>query len=118
MPIENSPFFNVGTQTLKLDFTQFPLSQIAPPDGSNISSTDISLTEIGTQNLGALLQEDLQFKALSAEFGTDPEQMLVKIGPGEQALYLAIVATDQAFSAAPYSVRVEASTVTILTACL
>ena len=105
-PIESSPWVSAG-----FEFVDFPLSQVglAAPDGSQISGADVTFEDLGALSAGSLNEEELRVKALSAEFGTGTERMLVKIGPGEQGLFLAIVPQAGSFSSAPFNIQVEAS---------
>ena len=105
-PITNSPWINAGYQ-----YSDFPLSQVglAAPDGSQISGIDVSFDDLGSLNVQALNNDPVRVKALSAEFGTEPEHMLVKMGPGEEKLYLAIIPQTGAFSTAPFNIQVESS---------
>jgi len=106
-PLETSPFVNAG-----YTFDNFPLSQVglAAPDGGQISGIDVGLGELGSYNLGALQSEALGVKALSAQLGTSPERILVRVGPGEDAVFLALVSHAGVASPAPASVTVEIAT--------
>ncbi len=120
-PFVNVPFVNVPlpgfeplTESLWItpgfEFENFPLSQLAgAPDGSKISGADVSPGDLGAENFSQLANEPVFFKGLSAEFGTGTEQVLVKVGPGEAGLYLAVIPQGGSFSTAPFSVEVEAS---------
>ena len=102
-PITQSPF-----EFANYRFENFPLSQVglAAPDGSNISGSDVGLDELG---IGALAGQGLQLKALSAEGGKNPEKVLIRVGPGEEAIYAAVVSQGSSYDGAPYRLRVEAS---------
>jgi len=90
-------------------FENFPLTQLAgAPDGSNISGLDISFGDLGALNSVPLVDDPVFLKGLSAEFGTNTEQVLVKIGPGEKGLYLAVIPQTGSESTAPYNIEVEA----------
>jgi hypothetical protein len=106
-PAATSPFVSAN-----LKFTNFPLSQIgfAAPSGGAISGSDVGLGELGSLNLGALLTDNLRVKGFSANLGTNPEEILVRMGPAETNLYVAIVSQNGGFASAPYSIQVEAST--------
>ncbi|MFT7654211.1 MAG: hypothetical protein ACI9UU_003330, partial [Candidatus Azotimanducaceae bacterium] len=105
-PIVTSPWVSAGYQ-----YQQLPLSQVglAAPDGGQISGIDVSFDELGALSTGNLVNEPVRVKALSAEFGNQPERMLVKIGPGEQGLFLAVIPQQGSFSSAPFSAQVEVS---------
>ena len=105
-PLTVSPFVNAN-----LSFDQIPLSQVglALPDGSNISGSDVGLDELGSGNLGALLESGLEATAYSAEDGDGTEKLHLKVTPGTQALYAAVVPNSNSISAAPYSLQVESS---------
>ncbi len=79
------------------------------PDGSNISGADISFGDLGALNAGSLADAQVFLKGLSANFDTNTEQVLVKIGPGEAGLYLAVLPQSGSFSAAPFNIEVEAA---------
>ncbi|MEQ8692542.1 MAG: hypothetical protein RIC89_17130 [Pseudomonadales bacterium] len=106
LPLQTSPWVSADYQ-----FQQLPLSQVglAAPDGGQISGVDIAFDELGALGVGPLMNEPVRVKALSAEFGTRPEKLLVKTGPGEQGLYLAVIPQQGAFSSAPFNVQVEAA---------
>jgi hypothetical protein len=104
-PITTSLWITPGFQ-----FENFPLSQLAgAPDGSNISGVDVSFEDLGALGSGELVNEPVFVKGLSAEFGTNVEQLLVEVGPGERGLYLAVIPQSGSFSAAPFSLEVEAA---------
>ncbi len=109
-PAATSPF--VSAVASGLDFTNFPLSQIgfAAPNGAAISGSDVGLGELGSLNLGALLADNVQVKGFSANLDTKAEEILVKVGPAEARLYVAVVSQSGGFATAPYSLRLEAST--------
>ncbi len=115
-PVKKSPFFNVGdpSQTFNRAFSELPLSEVglAAPDGSNVSGSDISVTEVGSLSLAELqASPGISLKGLSAEPGLNPEQVLIKVAPGETEIYVAVVGNDLAFSAnQPYALTLEAST--------
>lgn len=106
-PLETSPWVSANYQ-----FQQLPLSQVglAAPDGGQISGVDVSFEDLGALGIGELSNEPVRVKALSAEFGNRTEKLLVKTGPGEQGLYLAVIPQQGSFSSAPFSVQVEVST--------
>ena len=105
-PLTVSPYANAG-----LTFEQLPLSQVglAAPDGSFISGADIGLDELGSANLGNLLESGLEATSLSAQQGDNPEKILVQVSPGTTAVYAAIIGNNGAISAAPYALQVEGS---------
>ena len=114
-PFVSAPFVSAPlTQSLWLtagfEFNSFPLSVLAgSPDGSNISGADISFGDLGALNAGSLANAQVFLKSLSANFDTNTEQVLVKIGPGEDGLYLAVLPQSGSFSAAPFNIEVEAA---------
>jgi len=116
VPFASAPFVSVPlTTSLWLDpgfsLSNFPLSQLAgAPDGSNISGADISFGDLGALNAGALANEPVFLKGISAEFGTNTEQVLVEVGPGEEGLYLAVIPQAGSFSSAPFNIEIEAAT--------
>jgi hypothetical protein len=115
-PFVSAPFVSAPvTTSLWLQepgfvFENFPLSQLAgAPDGSNISGIDVSFDDLGALGSGNLVEEAVFVKGLSAEFGTNTEQLLVEVGPGEQGLFLAVIPQSGSFSSAPFSIEVEAA---------
>ncbi|KAA1190087.1 hypothetical protein F0M18_13560 [Pseudohalioglobus sediminis] len=114
-PFVSAPFVSAPLTTSLWEqpgflFENFPLSQLAgAPDGSNISGIDVSFQDLGALGSGDLTNEAVFVKGLSAEFGTNTEQLLVEIGPGEQGLYLAVIPQAGSFSAAPFNLEVEAA---------
>ncbi len=115
-PVKKSPFFNAGDpgQTFNRAFTELPLSEVglAAPDGSNVSGSDIGVSEVGSLSLRSLqASPGISLKAMSAEPGLDSEKVLVTVAPGETEIYVAVVGNDLAFSAGqPYALTLEAST--------
>lgn len=115
-PVKKSPFFNASdpSRTFNRAFSELPLSEVglAAPDGSNVSGSDISVTEVGSLSLAQLqATPGISLKGLSAEPGLDSEQVLVKVAPGETEIYVAVVGNDLAFSTnQPYALTLEAST--------
>jgi hypothetical protein len=114
-PFVSAPFVSAPlTTSLWLEpgflFENFPLSQLAgAPDGSNISGVDVSIDDLGALNYGSLVNEPVFVKGLSAEFGTNTEQLLVEVSPGESGLYLAVIPQAGSYSTAPFSLEVEAA---------
>ncbi|MEM8766986.1 MAG: putative Ig domain-containing protein, partial [Pseudomonadota bacterium] len=115
-PVKKSPFFNAGdpSQVFNRAFDELPLSEVglAAPDGSNVSSSDISVTEVGSLSLRDLQSTPgISLKALSAEPSLGNERVLFEVGPSETEIYVAVVGNGLAFSATqPYELTVEAST--------
>jgi hypothetical protein len=113
-PFVSAPFVSAPVTTSLWDspgffFENFPLSQLAgAPDGSNISGLDISFEDLGALSSGTLVEEPVFVKGISAEFG-GTEQLLVEVSPGERGLYLAVIPQAGSFSAAPFSLEVEAA---------
>jgi hypothetical protein len=109
-PFLNSPFLNSPFLNSPIGLDQIPLSQLAgAPDPNTVSGSDVSLDELGSFNLAGLEDEALVVKAISAQLGSATEQALVRVGAEETALYVAVVAHDGAFAAAPYALSVQAS---------
>jgi len=109
-PFLNSPFLNSPFLNSPIGLDQIPLSQLAgSPDPNAVSGADVSLDELGSFNLAGLENEALVVKAISARLGSASEQVLVRVGGEETALYVAVVAHDGAFAAAPYALSVQAS---------
>jgi hypothetical protein len=109
-PFLNSPFLNSPFLNSPIGLDQVPLSQLAgAPSQSTISGADIGLDELGSFNLANLASESLVVKTISARLGTAQESALVRIGPEEKALFVAVVSHDGSFSSAPYQLRVQAS---------
>ena len=121
VPFVNVPFVNVPFTEGALNdspfggagfvFRDFPLSQMegAAPDGSQVSGSDIGLDELGSNNLGLLAGEGLTPVALSANPNDEEERVLVRVGPGIDSLFAAVVNSGGTFSGEPYLIRVEAS---------
>ncbi|HEU4430278.1 MAG TPA: hypothetical protein VFT98_16075 [Myxococcota bacterium] len=109
-PFLNSPFLNSPFLNSPIGLDQIPLSQLAgAPDPNAVSGADVSLDELGSFNLAGLENEALVVKSISARLGSATEQALVRVGGEETALYVAVVAHDGAFAAAPYALSVQAS---------
>ncbi len=109
-PFVSAPLTQSLWRTAGFEFANFPLSLLAgAPDGSNISGADISFGDLGALNAGSLANAQVFLKGLSANFDTNTEQVLVKIGPGEAGLYLAVLPQSGSFSAAPFNIEVEAA---------
>jgi PKD repeat protein len=109
-PFVSAPLTQSLWRTAGFEFESFPLSLLAgAPDGSNISGADISFGDLGALNAGSLANAQVFLKGLSANFDTSTEQVLVKIGPGEDGLYVAVLPQSGSFSAAPFNIEVEAA---------
>jgi hypothetical protein len=109
-PFLNSPFLNSPFLNSPIGLDQIPLSQLAgAPEPSAVSAADVGLDELGSFNLASLQSEPLVVKALSARLGSAAESALVRVGPNETALYVAVVSHDGAFAAAPYQLSLQAS---------
>ena len=116
-PVKKSPFFNASGgpgNVFNRSFDELPLSEVglAAPDGSNVSGSDISVTELGSLSLKNLQSAPgISLKALSAEPDLDSEKVLVKVGPSETEIYVAVVGNGLQFSSVqPYALTIEAST--------
>jgi hypothetical protein len=110
-PFLNSPFLNSPFLNSPLVFEDIPLSILAgAPSGSSVSASDIGgIDELGSFDLAGLQAEALVVKAISANLGVTPESALVRVGPEETALYVAVISHEGSFSAAPYQLSVQAS---------
>lgn len=116
-PVKKSPFFNAGGgagNVFNRSFDELPLSEVglAAPDGSNVSGSDISVTELGSLSLKNLQSAPgISLKALSAEPELGSEKVLVKVGPSETEIFVAVVGNGLQFSSTqPYALTIEAST--------
>ncbi len=110
-PFLNSPFLNSPFLNSPLTFGEIPLSQLAgAPGGSTISASDIGLDELGSFDVADLQDESLVVKAISARLGQAEERTLVRVGPDETALYVAVVSHDGGFSSAPFQLALQVST--------
>ncbi|MFI5319813.1 MAG: hypothetical protein ACHQ6V_09555 [Myxococcota bacterium] len=109
-PFLNSPFLNSPFLNSPLAFDEVPLSQLAgAPDGSTVSASDIGLDELGSFDIANLQSESLVVKAISARLGSASERSLVRVGPDETALFVAVVSHDGGFSAAPFRLGLQVS---------
>ena len=109
-PFLNSPFLNSPFLNSPISSGEMPLSQLAgAPSGATLSASDIGLDELGSFNLADIQNESLVVKAISAGLGTARERSLVRIGPDETALYVAVISHDGGFSNAPYKLSVQVS---------
>ncbi len=109
-PFLNSPFLNSPFLNSPIGLDQIPLSQLAgAPSQSTVSGADIGLDELGSFSLAELQSEALVVKTISARLGNARESALVRVGPEETALYVAVVSHDGAFASAPYQLGVQTS---------
>jgi hypothetical protein len=109
-PFLNSPFLNSPFLNSPLSFDEVPLSQLAgAPSGATVSASDIGLDELGSFDLADLQDESLVVKAISAGLGQKRERSLVRIGPDETALYVAVVSHDGLFSPAAFRLSLQVS---------
>ncbi|MEM7218448.1 MAG: hypothetical protein AAF515_08795 [Pseudomonadota bacterium] len=112
LPFVSAPLATSPWVSADFEFSDFPLSQLAGgmPDGSNISAIDLNYGDLGALNIGALADDPIRVKAISASLGTATERLLLQIGPGETGLFVAVVPHESdTVTGAPFSLRVEGS---------
>ncbi|MEM6708987.1 MAG: hypothetical protein AAF648_09405, partial [Pseudomonadota bacterium] len=113
-PFVNAPFVNVPLETSPwgsagLGFENLPLSQVglAAPRNGNVAGSDIAIADFPALDRARLEALDLNVRATSGNRTNRREHMLIKVAPGEEAVFLAVVPGARQAVRAPYSVSVE-----------
>ena len=115
-PFVNAPFVNAPLTTSpwllgNFVFENLPLSQVglAAPPNDTVAGSDVSIADFPALDRARLDALDAHVRAISGNRSTRREHMLIRVTPGEQALYLAIVPGSKLAYDEPYKVSVEVS---------
>jgi len=97
-----------GFDSPLISIDQIPLSEQAyvADDGTDLSQDDITLGELG---LGDLSEPGLIIAAYSTNRGLKDEQILLRTDFTDNALYVAVIGNNSAFTTQPYSLQLETS---------